>query len=180
MLRHIYQAPCGELILEVDSGKVVSCIWNTADAEESSEEASVEDFKVMRLFTYQLHEYFSGKRNSFELPLMIGGTPFRCKVWECLRDIPYGHTMTYGEIAERCGCRGGQRAVAQACGANRLAILVPCHRVVSSDGTLGGYTVAKEGTQKGKRPEGLAIKQYLLSHEAGCSGMFINPCCCKL
>ena len=175
MVRNVYNAPCGELVLEVDSGRVCKCNWKIDDADKPAQdrvgEASDEDLAVMKSAVSQLDEYFGGKRRTFDLPLTLSGTPFRKKVWECLLAIPYGDTMTYGEIAGRCGCAGGQRAVAQACGSNRLAILVPCHRVVTSGGGLGGYTIVNDGKEKGKRPEGLAIKQYLLSHEVRCCGI---------
>lgn len=73
------------------------------------------------------------------LPLDLRGTAFQRKVWDALQDIPPGHTTSYGELAKRVGLPGGARAVAQACGANPAAVIVPCHRVVAADGGLGGY-----------------------------------------
>ena len=75
----------------------------------------------------------------FDLPLDIAGTDFQLRVWRALRDIPAGETASYSAIAERIGAREAVRAVAQACGANRIAVAIPCHRVVAADGSLSGY-----------------------------------------
>lgn len=123
------------------------------------------DFAVMEAVRQQLDEYFSGQREGFDLPIDVRGTAFREKVWRALHEIPYGVTYSYGQLAEAVGCRGGQRAVAQACSANRLAILVPCHRVVAANGSMGGYTISHSGSRRGSRPAGLAIKEYLLNLE---------------
>jgi len=87
----------------------------------------------------QLGEYFEGARRQFELPLVIRGTPFQEEVWRALLTIPYGETWSYGELAQRVGRPGASRAVGTANGMNRIAILIPCHRVVNADGRLGGY-----------------------------------------
>jgi AraC family transcriptional regulator, regulatory protein of adaptative response / methylated-DNA-[protein]-cysteine methyltransferase len=87
----------------------------------------------------ELAEYFSGSRREFDLPLLEPGTPFQERVWAALREIPCGETRSYGDLARALGDPGAVRAVAQANGRNRIAILVPCHRVIGSDGGLGGY-----------------------------------------
>jgi AraC family transcriptional regulator of adaptative response/methylated-DNA-[protein]-cysteine methyltransferase len=87
----------------------------------------------------QLEEYFAGRRTEFTLPLDLGGTPFQRLVWEQLRQIPYGSTKSYEALAKSIGRPGAPRAVGRANGDNRLAIVIPCHRIVRSDGTLGGY-----------------------------------------
>ncbi len=89
---------------------------------------------------HQLEEYFDGRRTDFDLPLANDGTEFQRKVWGELRRLPYGETVTYGQIAERLGYQPGiSRAVGAANGANPLPVVVPCHRVVGADGTLTGY-----------------------------------------
>lgn len=103
----------------------------------------------------QLSEYFDGSRRTFELPLSMSGTPFQLSVWNALAEIPYGQTLCYADIARRVGRPGGSRAVGQANGANRLCIVVPCHRVIASDGSLGGYSA------------GLERKRFLLALERG-------------
>ena len=87
----------------------------------------------------QLDEYFAGRRRTFDLALAPRGTPFQLKVWEALRAIPYGATISYGELAARIGNRNASRAVGLANGRNPIAIVVPCHRVISANGSLTGY-----------------------------------------
>ncbi len=87
----------------------------------------------------QLAQYFDGKRTAFGLPLSYPGTDFQCKVWQALRDIPYGHTRSYGEVARAVGKPGAARAVGAANGSNRIAIIIPCHRVIAAVGGPGGY-----------------------------------------
>ena len=101
----------------------------------------------------QLREYFDSERRDFDLPLAPDGTDFQCRVWEELRRIPYGETISYGELARRIGQPTASRAVGAANGRNPLAIVVPCHRVIGTDGTLTGYG------------GGLPVKQALLALE---------------
>ncbi|WP_305080404.1 methylated-DNA--[protein]-cysteine S-methyltransferase [Microbulbifer sp. YPW16] len=101
----------------------------------------------------QLGEYLDGRRRAFELPLQPPGTPFQQRVWAALQDIPYGETRSYLQQAEALGNPRAVRAVARANGANPLAIVIPCHRVIGADGTLTGYA------------GGLDLKARLLSLE---------------
>ena len=87
----------------------------------------------------QLNQYFEGKRTAFDIPLAYPGTDFQRKVWQALRDIPYGQTMSYGEVARMAGKPGAARAVGAANGSNRIAIVIPCHRVIAAGGGPGGY-----------------------------------------
>ena len=103
----------------------------------------------------QLNEYFTRERRRFEVPLDLRGTPFQEKVWRALLDIPYGETRTYAQIAAGIGSPSAVRAVGAANGANPVAIIVPCHRVVATGGGLGGYG------------GGLEMKKRLLSLESG-------------
>ena len=105
----------------------------------------------------ELDEYFEGTRHEFEVPLVYPGTDFQVACWEYLRTIPYGATRSYGDQARALGRPGAQRAVGRANGDNRLAIVIPCHRVVGSDGRLTGYG------------GGLWRKKMLLEHEKSCS-----------
>ena len=103
----------------------------------------------------QLQQYFDGRRRRFSIPLEPAGGPFELRVWAALVTIPYGATVTYGEIAQRVGAPGSARAVGAANGRNPIAILVPCHRVIGADGSLTGYG------------GGLPAKRRLLELEAG-------------
>jgi len=101
----------------------------------------------------ELQQYFEGTRRDFTTPLVLRGTPFQQRVWQIVRTIPYGSTITYGEIAERLGEKKLSRAVGFANGANPIPIIVPCHRVIGKHGDLIGYG------------GGLAMKRYLLQLE---------------
>ncbi|MCC6715362.1 MAG: methylated-DNA--[protein]-cysteine S-methyltransferase [Gammaproteobacteria bacterium] len=109
--------------------------------------------RVLRQLRSELDGYFSGRRRAFEVPLAMRGTPFQIEVWRELVKIPYGMTRSYAEIARRVGRHKAARAVGQANGRNGIVILVPCHRVVGGDGSLGGYS------------SGLDRKRYLLDLE---------------
>jgi AraC family transcriptional regulator of adaptative response/methylated-DNA-[protein]-cysteine methyltransferase len=87
----------------------------------------------------ELAQYFAGKLTEFRVPVVYPGSPFQCKVWDRLRQIPYGETLSYEALAREIGSPGAQRAVGRANGQNRIAIILPCHRVVNKDGQLGGY-----------------------------------------
>jgi O-6-methylguanine DNA methyltransferase len=103
-----------------------------------------------------LEDFFSGKPVAVNaLPLDLGGTPFQRLVWQELQKIPWGETVSYQELANRLGHPKAARAVGQACGANSVPILIPCHRVIAADGSLGGYS------------SGLERKRWLLKHEQG-------------
>jgi methylated-DNA-[protein]-cysteine S-methyltransferase len=103
----------------------------------------------------QLQEYFAGERVAFDVPLAMHGTRFELQVWHALVDIPYGETVSYGEIATRIGQPSAARAVGLANGRNPIAVIVPCHRVIGANGTLTGYG------------GGLERKQLLLELEHG-------------
>ncbi len=116
--------------------------------------------KVIEALEHQLEQYFSGRQATFEVPVVQRGTAFEAKVWEALRQVPSGQTRSYGEIARSIGRPDAPRAVARANGANQVAILVPCHRIVGADGSLTGYG--------GK----IWRKQWLLEHERRMAATF--------
>lgn len=102
---------------------------------------------------HELHRYFDGSLTDFQTPLVLDGSPFQLSVWRRLMEIPFGETLSYSQMASDIGRPGAQRAVGRANGENRIAIVIPCHRVVRSDGTLCGYG------------GGMWRKQWLLDHE---------------
>ena len=149
MKKLLYSSPFGNLILVAGHGKLLYCNWNTAECRTKQtvieslfgeEEEHSEDKETLEETCQQLDEYFAGKRNIFDLSLEFSGTEFRKKVWTNIYEICYGETISYKELAETSGVPKGYRAVAQACGANPISIIVPCHRILASNSNLGGYT----------------------------------------
>ena len=113
----------------------------------------VKDDAAFKELVKLLKRYFNGERIKIDIPFDFQGTDFEKKVWKALLKIPYGKTKTYGEIAREIGLPNGARAVGNACGKNPIPIIIPCHRVVASNGGLGGYT------------GGIGIKKKLLKIE---------------
>lgn len=118
-------------------------------------DGAVRDAEPLREARRQLEEYFAGERREFSLALAPAGTDFQKSVWQALRGIPYGATMSYGELAARIGNPRAVRAVGLANGRNPISIVVPCHRVIGADGSLTGYG------------GGLERKRFLLALEGG-------------
>lgn len=127
--------------------KPVSCAQNSADGRNS------ELPPVVKQLTAELSEYFAGTRTEFTVPVRVEGTAFQKAVWELLKQIPYGETRTYGELARAMGKKGAARAVGGACHVNPVLLLVPCHRVIGADGRLTGFA------------GGLIVKEALLKQE---------------
>ena len=109
-----------------------------------AEDFSVRENEITRKAARQLQEYFFHGRTSFSIPLDLHGTPFRTRVWEALRSIPYGETVSYSRIAAEIGNPKAVRAVGQAIGKNPCLIVVPCHRVVGKDGSLTGFSAGMD------------------------------------
>ncbi len=148
-------SPLGKLTLESD-GKALTRI--RLPEEKWRPDPGVHRVRKPDLFkdaAAQLGAYFRGERNSFDLQLNPRGTPFQKKVWDLLREIPRGQTITYGELAARAGNPKASRAVGAANGKNPLPIVIPCHRVIGSGGKLTGYA------------GGLKAKKMLLEIEGG-------------
>ncbi len=143
-----YESPCGILLLGSYEDKLCLCDWQTenhhdyvsrrlkrilqTDFEEGTSE-------VIERTVCQLDDFFAGKRKEFDVPLLFVGTDFQKTVWNELLKIPFGTTVSYGEMARRIGMPKAVRAVANANGANAISILAPCHRVIGSDHSLTGY-----------------------------------------
>ena len=142
-----YRSPVGILTITEEDGFITGI---QAGAEGGSSRETVLLAEAVR----ELNEYFAGTRKTFELPLAARGTVFQKRVWDALCRIPYGKTASYRDIAEAVGNPRGFRAVGNANGKNPLLIVVPCHRVIAADGSLGGYSA------------GLDIKKFLLEHES--------------
>jgi methylated-DNA-[protein]-cysteine S-methyltransferase len=146
------ETPVGWITIAADEAAITSLNWGRPGKGRPS--ALLADAAA------QLKAYFAGALKSFDLPLAPAGTGHERAVWAELCRIPYGETITYGELARRAG--SSARAVGGACGANPIAIVVPCHRVTAAGGALGGYSGAGGG----------ATKKKLLALEARNSGVF--------
>ena len=128
----------------------------------ASESAQAPSDKVSEIAVRELARYLEDPAFRFSVPLATGGTPFQQRVWAALSGIPVGESRTYGEVARMV--RSAPRAIGQACGANRIALIVPCHRVVGAMGSMGGFMNAESG-------DPIAIKRWLLTHEGYRFGM---------
>lgn len=149
-LRHTLATPLGPLTLEFNAaGALLRTLFDEAMPEPLPAQGPAREAQL------QLDAYFRGERQRFELDLAPVGTQFQLKVWALLQQIPYGETWSYLELARRLGDVKALRAVGMANGANPIGILIPCHRVIGSDGTLTGYA------------GGLERKRALLELETG-------------
>ncbi|TCN30514.1 methylated-DNA-[protein]-cysteine S-methyltransferase [Kribbella orskensis] len=151
----VIDSPLGRLTLVArDQGELAGLYMEEHRHRPPLETFGIRDDSVLPEVVQQLKEYFAGERTTFDIPLALTGTPFQHRVWTALQDIPYGETTTYGELAASLGLvPGASRAVGLANGKNPVSIIVPCHRVVGSTGSLTGYG------------GGLDRKQRLLDHE---------------
>ena len=149
----LVNTPLGTTLIEGDQDGIRSV--SVIDNAESDKEIP----ETLRSCAEQLIEYFEGSRQNFDLKLNPRGTDFQKKVWSLLADIPFGKTISYNELSHRLGDPKSIRAAAAANGKNPLWIIVPCHRVIGSDGSLVGYA------------GGLPRKQWLLNHENSCEQM---------
>jgi methylated-DNA-[protein]-cysteine S-methyltransferase len=128
------ESPVGRLLLAADEKGLRKLLFGG-----QPEPGWREDPEALAEPVRQLRAYFAGELHDFDLPLAPEGTPFQLRVWRELRNIPYGQTISYGELARRIGSPNGSRAVGLANGANPISIVVPCHRVIGSNGKLTGY-----------------------------------------
>jgi methylated-DNA-[protein]-cysteine S-methyltransferase len=132
-------SPIGELLLTGD-GHALEGLWmqDAGRPRRPGPDWRRDDaaFAPVRI---QLEEYFAGQRTTFELELAMAGTAFQRRVWAALREIPYGETTSYGELARRLGTPDAARAVGLANGRNPISVIVPCHRVIGADGSLTGF-----------------------------------------
>jgi len=147
------ESPLGPLLLAADEAGLRSIEFVNASRPASPDPAWHEDFERLQEAARQLRAYFAGELETFDLPLAPAGTAFQLAVWHRLCEIPYGETISYGELARRLGNPNASRAVGLANGANPIPIVIPCHRVIGSNGKLTGYG------------GGLPIKEKLLALE---------------
>lgn len=174
ILTRTYETPVGIVSIGDFNGSLCMCDWieaagapdelrkNIALRHERIRESVAKslssrlnhgDSPLLRAALAQLDDYFHGVRRDFDLPVLMTGTAFRIKVWNAIASIPYGETISYSRLAAEVGSPQGFRAVASACGANPISVIIPCHRVIGADGSLSGYA------------GGIAAKEFLLESE---------------
>lgn len=147
MKKFFYNSPLGKIWVAEKDGKICRIFYHDEYDYELAETPLIKETSK------QLFEYFSGKRQYFNVPILIEGTEFQKKVWNALMTIPYGKTVCYGDIAKQIGQPKASRAVGGANNKNRIPIIIPCHRVIGTSGKLVGYA------------DGLEKKEFLLNLE---------------
>lgn len=157
-------SPLGPLLIEASARGIRRCTFDSATGPAAdAARAMGPGSRHVRCLLAQLRAYFAGRRARFTVPIDLSGTPFQRRVWQAMRHIPCGAVETYGGLARRLAARASchtpprpmlARAIGQACAANPIAIVIPCHRVLAADGSLRGYG------------GGLERKRRLLHHEA--------------
>ena len=150
----IMKSPIGPLMLAGDERGLRLVHFMTGRRPKSPQRDWTEDKTPFKEVVRQLDAYFDGKLKDFELPLCLDGTAFQLLVWNNLRKIPYGETVSYGQLAKRIGSPDAARAVGLANGSNPIPIIIPCHRVIGSNGNLTGFG------------GGLPLKKKLLALES--------------
>ena len=148
-----YHSPLGVLKISVNEHSVTEVLFCDQIPEEARQSLPFETPEIMQHCVEQLNEYFAGTRQQFDLPLDQKGTAFQQSVWKALTAIPFGTTISYLELAKRLGNIKAIRAAASTNGKNKIAIIVPCHRVIGTNRELVGYA------------GGLNKKRWLLEHE---------------
>ncbi|EPG1531272.1 TPA: methylated-DNA--[protein]-cysteine S-methyltransferase [Listeria monocytogenes] len=157
MLKQQKSSPVGDLFITIDEKWIRNISYDEPKNWELLEGTIIEK-ELFQALTIQLDDYFEGKREHFDLPVLLKGTDFQQKVWQALSEIPYGVVVSYKDIAISAGSPKAVQAVGQANRANPIPIIIPCHRCVKSNGELGGYNGAD-----------VDKKQYLLALEKGLS-----------
>lgn len=146
MYQYSYDTVIGKIYIAEKDNCICNVSFGTLNYKEK-------ETPLIKKTYSQLKEYFAGNRKIFDIPISANGTEFQIKVWEELQKIPYGKIRTYKEIAENIGNKNASRAVGMANNKNPIAIIIPCHRVIGSNGDLTGYA------------GGIKLKQYLLNLE---------------
>lgn len=161
-----YKSPFGELLLGSYQDQLCLCDWKYRKMRQAVDERIKNglnsefmegESQVLDQSTHQLNEYFDRKREAFDIPFLLVGTPFQRNVWAALQAIPFGKTASYLDLSRNLGNPDALRAVASANGANAMSILIPCHRIIGSDGSLVGYAGGLDAKKKLLILEGVQI-----------------------
>lgn len=150
---HIYHSPIGAMLIQANDQSISSVEFIEEEHPSLIDINQTETNPIIHQCIDELIEYFSGKRTSFTVPIHQEGTDFQQKVWKELYEVPFGKTLSYGELAKKLGDPKCIRAAAAANGKNKIALLIPCHRIIGADQSLVGYAWGK------------FRKRWLLQHE---------------
>jgi len=165
MMRYydFYESPYGQMLLVADGEALCGVYFDGQKylPQVASQWRRDAQHATLRQAKRELAEYFAGKRKRFEVALAPEGTPFQRSVWKAIATVGFGETISYAELAQRAGCPGSARAAGAATGRNPIGIIVPCHRILGSDGSLTGYA------------GGLDRKRALLALESGIPQLFL-------
>jgi methylated-DNA-[protein]-cysteine S-methyltransferase len=162
ILTSTVESPIGPLTLIAHDGVLTNLAMHEQRHMSPPPDEAIRDDAWFKDVAAQLDAYFAGELSTFDLEMNPHGTPFQQSVWAQLRAIPYGETISYGELARRVGNPNASRAVGLANGRNPISIIVPCHRVIGANGSLTGYG------------GGLERKTWLLDHELRCRDSFVD------
>jgi methylated-DNA-[protein]-cysteine S-methyltransferase len=166
----LYASPFGELLLGSYKDQLCLCDWKYRKSRESIDRRIQEDLQaeyvdagspVLETCKEQLDQYFKRARKEFDLPVLLAGSDFQKRVWKALMAIPYGRTKSYISLSRELGDEKAIRAVAKANGDNALSIIVPCHRILGSDGSLTGYAGGLRVKKKLLQLEGASLQKEL-------------------
>jgi methylated-DNA-[protein]-cysteine S-methyltransferase len=150
--RAVISSNIGNIELEGDGSSITGLAFTSKPTEAPPAGSVLEEA------ARQLDEYFKHQRKEFTVPLVFHGTSFQERVWKELLNIPYGSAISYGELARRCGDSKAARAIGGAVGKNPIGVIIPCHRIIAGDGTLGGYTGGTDFKKLLLKLEGIAWK----------------------
>jgi methylated-DNA-[protein]-cysteine S-methyltransferase len=153
IISHIYHCPIGQIFITAEDGCITELIFKEDTTQNEIVNTNFELPDVIHQCVDELLEYFSGTRRTFTVPINQKGTEFQLKVWNELYELPFGKTLSYADLAKKIGDPKVIRAAASANGKNKIAIIVPCHRIIGTDQSLVGYAWGK------------ARKRWLLQHE---------------
>jgi methylated-DNA-[protein]-cysteine S-methyltransferase len=170
IVTQVFNSPVGALRLGVFNNELCLCDWQFRKQREAVDERVssglgapfvAEEHPLHTEVIAQLNAYFAGRLQRFDLPLAMVGSDFQQQVWKFLLDIPYGNTRSYLQLSRQLGNEKAIRAVAAANGANALSIVVPCHRIIGSDGSLTGYAGGLQAKKKLLTLEGVGGQMEL-------------------
>lgn len=158
MTQFAFQTGIGSVSVKINDGKLEELVFKK-ESRTVRHKSQKSEARIVEKVRKQLLEYAGGRRRSFELPLLLRGTEFQKQVWQALLKIPFGETVSYGDLAKLIGRPKAARAVGRAVGQNPCCVVVPCHRVIAGNGRLGGFSGGLAAKKKLLAIEGLSFRE---------------------